>query len=86
MVQSPQEANRPTKSQIPRIYWNQEVSYHIYKKQPIVPVVSGMNSLYILSTYFFTINLNIITSGKETDNRALLHGASCRTALHAVYQ
>jgi len=58
MVQSPsREANRPTNSQIPRILWNQDVRYRIYKKQPIVRVLSGKNSFHILSS-FFTIHFN----------------------------
>ena len=79
MVQSPsREVSRPTNSQILRILFNQEVRYSIYKKQPIVPVLIGMNPFHILSTSFFTIHFNIIISTKETDDRALLHGASCR--------
>ena len=51
MVQSPsREAYKPTNSQILRILWNKEFRYRIYKKQPNVAVLSGMNSFHILST------------------------------------
>jgi len=83
MVQSPsREVSRPTNSQILRILWNQKFRYRIYNKQP----VNCACPFHILSTSFFTIHFNIIISAKETDNRALLRGVSCRTALPALYQ
>jgi len=93
MVQIPsREANRPTNSQIPRFLWNQDVRYGIYKKQPIVRVLSGMNSFHILSTSFFTIHFNITISAKETDTELVseLHyplytSRYCRTTLRTVH-
>ena len=60
--QSPSwEANRFSASQeIPLISRNLKVHYCIHKRSPPVPILSQLDPVHTLTSYFLTIHLNII--------------------------
>jgi hypothetical protein len=56
------EADSSSPSQnIPHILWNPKVYYHVYKCPLLDPVLSHMNPLHILPSYFFNIHFNLIS-------------------------
>ena len=71
MEQSPSwEANRFSASQeIPHILWNQKVHYRNYKRQPTVPILSQLDPIHTLKSYFLKIHFNIIISSNLGSNK-----------------
>ena len=53
--------NNSTASQeIPCTFWNQKVHYHGHKSTPTVDILSQINSIHTIPSYFFKIHFNII--------------------------
>jgi hypothetical protein len=46
--------------EIPCILWNPKVHYRVHKSLPPAPVLSQMNSVHIVASYFYKIHSNII--------------------------
>jgi len=48
--------------EIPHILWNLNVQYHVHKNPSLIPLLSHINPLHILTPYFSKIHFNIILS------------------------
>jgi hypothetical protein len=61
MEQSPWEANRSSANQeIPHILLNLKFHYHTHNSPPLVPILSQINTVHTLPSYFSKIHFNII--------------------------
>jgi len=55
------EANRFSASQeIPRILWNPKVHLPTHKRPPPLPILSQLDPVHTLTSYYLMIHLNII--------------------------
>jgi hypothetical protein len=52
------EANQ----EIPRLLWNPKVRFRVHKSPPLVPILSRMHAVHILSPYFPKIHSDIFPS------------------------
>ena len=60
MHHSPSEANRSkARQEIPQVLWNLKANYLVYNSPTLVPVLSCINLVHILPSYFFKIHYNI---------------------------
>jgi hypothetical protein len=39
--------------------WNWNIHYHVHKSQPKDPILTQINSIYILTPYIFKIRFNV---------------------------
>jgi hypothetical protein len=46
--------------EIPYLLWNAKVHYHVHKNPPMVPILSQMNLVHILTPYVFKVHFSII--------------------------
>jgi len=73
MDQSPGEANsHPPNQEIPCILWNLGIYNYVHEKLPLVPVLSQINPVHTLSTYFPKIYSNIILPSMFMSSRCSL--------------
>jgi len=67
MKQSPSEASSHAPSQeTPRLLWSIKFYYHAHKSPPLVPILSQMNPVHALLSYFFKIYSDIIFPSTHT--------------------
>jgi hypothetical protein len=60
---SQETASRWATKKCPNILWNWNVYYLIHKSLPQVPLLSEMNSVHAIKSYFPKIHFNIILPG-----------------------
>ena len=61
MQHSPWETKRFSASQeIPHILWNPMVLYHIHNYLPSDPILTQLDPVHILTSYFLKILLNLL--------------------------
>lgn len=71
-----------TVSKIPCIFWNQKVHSHFYKSRPPVLILSHMNSVHTLPSYFCKVSFNIVFPSIPSSCRwSLSLGFPCRNLL-----
>jgi len=74
MEQSPSwDADSLSASQeIPLVLCNPKVHYSVHNRPPLVPVLSQMNPVHILSLYFYNIHSNVILPSTPTASERCL--------------
>jgi hypothetical protein len=66
------EANSHLPSQkIPHLLWNPKVHYCVQNSPPLVHILSQINPVHILTTYFFKIRSNIILPSTPKSSRVV---------------
>jgi hypothetical protein len=65
MMQSPPwESNSHSASkEIPGPLWNPKIQYCVYNSPPLDPILSQMNPVHILTSYFFNMHFHITILG-----------------------
>jgi hypothetical protein len=62
MQQSSSKANRPSAGQeIHRFLWNPKFHYLLHKGPPLVPILSQLNPVHVLTQYKIRMTLNYLT-------------------------
>jgi hypothetical protein len=62
---------RPS-SLLPRILWTEMIYYRLHNRPPFAPILSQMNQVYIVPSYFCKIQFNIILSSTPRSNKQSL--------------
>ena len=52
--------------------WHPEVQYRIHKGSPAIPILSGINPIPYIDTYFFKIHSNIVLPSMFRPSKGLL--------------
>jgi hypothetical protein len=71
----PPDTNSSSPSQnIPRHLWNLKLHYRVHMNQSRVPILSQINPVHTIPSYFNRIHVNIIVSSIPSVTERLFHG------------
>jgi hypothetical protein len=76
-------ANCATTLELPSILWNPKVHYRVQKSPPLVPILSEINLIHIIPSYFSKIHFNIVTHLRLGLPSGLFHSRFSTNILYA---
>jgi hypothetical protein len=62
---------RSASQEVPRSLRNPKVHYHVHQSSPMVPILSQLNLIHALRSYFLNIHFNIILPSTPTSSGVL---------------